>query len=92
VYKLAFINKFDTLSLTLSLSLPLSLSLFPLQGIHMIIISHTSHLHALTSIELPRDDFWCGIVRTTTAGAQELSILHQVAQSKVGYLDLILRV
>ena len=46
----------------------------------------------LTSIKLPGHDLGRSVVGAATAGAQELSVLHEVAEAKVGYLDVVLRV
>ena len=44
----------------------------------------------LTSIKLPGHDLGRSVVGAATAGAQELSVLHEVAEAKVGYLDIVL--
>ena len=45
-----------------------------------------------TSIEFARHHFGSGVVGAAAAGPQELSVLHQIAQTKVCDLDTIGRV
>ena len=49
-------------------------------------------VYALTSIQLPRNDFRCSIVGATTTSTQKFSIFHQIAETKVSNLDLTVRV
>ena len=60
--------------------------------VHCTCTSTSTEFCHPTSIEFARYHFGSGIVGAATAGPQELSVLHQIAQTKVCDLDTIGRV
>jgi hypothetical protein len=50
----------------------------------------TPYIDLGAGVELPGDDFWSSVVRATAAGLEEVAICHNITQTEIRNLNVLL--